>query len=413
MKDWKNEKLPRLLLISELSLSKSQDGRSSNPTLYNLFEHYPSDSLLQFIPASTYKRNPPVEPHINSITFKDSFFPQFRNRFGLVVNRYLKTLNLSLLNLLSWQRKQQIKNFDPEVLLICPITLSGLVVGYKMAQEKKIPFLIYFMDDWIAVDQSAWVGGNVQSFSNYLLKEAVGWIMISDYLAEDLAERYVVRNKPCLVAHNPVTIPEKCPAAMVSQPSRKYFRVAYAGSIQTMHADSLLLVAEAIHQLRKEGKDVELIVYTSPEFWNIYSSSLTKFDVVYGSLIPYDELLSCLSLSDLLLVCTSFDLGHKHVIKSSLLTKVTDYMAAGKPILSCGPSYSACNRFLEKWDCGLVCSTTSIPEIMEIINKCMTNPRKMSDTSGRALTVLEENFSGKVVIDKLYKFIEEHAYEAN
>ncbi|MEL7067676.1 MAG: hypothetical protein AAGN15_03365 [Cyanobacteria bacterium J06581_3] len=394
---------PKLLLISELSLSKSSEGRSANPTLYNLFKTYPPESLLQLVPNNTLKLSPPVAPHQNVVSYSDSFFPLIRNRIGLTLNRYFIFLNLSILNLLNLSHREKIEEFSPDLLLLCPITLSSLIVGWKMANKLKIPFLIYFMDDWIAVDQSLWIGGDTQSLASYLLQESKGWIMISDYMQEDISQRLGINGKPYIVAHNPVEPLTLGPNNKES--TREKFRIAYAGSIQTMHSDALLLVAEATHYLRKEGIDIELVIYTASSFWENHQESLIKFEVQYGSLLPYDELLSKLSEFDLLLVCTSFSPHVKHVVRSSLLTKLTDYMATGRPILSCGPSYSACNRFLEKWNCGVVCDHNSILEIKKVLKKCIYETEVLLNMADKASTVLKENFSGAVVTKRLHEFI--------
>jgi hypothetical protein len=107
----------------------------------------------------------------------------------------------------------------------------------------------------------------------------------------------------------------------------------------------------------------------------------------------------------MLLVCTSFSPESKHVVRSSLLTKLTDYMAAGKPILSCGPAYSACNRFIEKWDCGITCSSQSVESVKKIIKKSMSKPEMLHEMADRATLVLEENFSEIVVTNRFYDFI--------
>ena len=405
-----SDDFPKLLLISELSLAKSQQGKSSNPTLYNLFKDYPASSLLQLIPETTQKLSPPTAPHTNSISYTDNFLPILRNRIGLVVNKWFSLLNSSILSLSHLPNTRKLKVFSPEIILICPITLSGMIMGCKVAKALDTPFLVYFMDDWIAVDQSGWLGGDTQSLAYYLLKESAGWIMISDYLREELSNRYFIEKELCLVAHNPAK--KYVPNLPLSESAKKAFRISYAGSIQVMHLDAFLAVSEAVCQLRKEGEKIELILYTTPFFWKAYKEKFLELEIIYGSLIPYDQLFQTLYPSDLLLVCTSFQQGNQHAVRSSLLTKLTDYMAVGKPIISCGPEYSACNKFLEKWNCGIICATESIDEIKYLLRKCMTETEVLSDMAKRASTVLEENFSEKILTEKLYQFIKQTSLNA-
>jgi len=106
---------PRLLLVSDLTLSVSQNGYFANPTLFNLFKHYPSELLLQIVPRSSFRASPPVLPHVNVLAYSDFFVPQLRNRVGLIVNNYFEKFNLNLLKLLPLYEKAKIEDFNPEI----------------------------------------------------------------------------------------------------------------------------------------------------------------------------------------------------------------------------------------------------------------------------------------------------------
>jgi hypothetical protein len=91
---------------------------------------------------------------------------------------------------------------------------------------------------------------------------------------------------------------------------------------------------------------------------------------------------------------------------SSVQTKITDYMAAGRPILSCGPDYSACNKFIKKWDCGLVCETNQVPIIKDFLVEQMNNSYANQRFAKTAFQVLQNNFEKYKVTQQLYQFIE-------
>ena len=77
--------LPRLLLISEVSLGESETG--INRTLFNLFEDYPSDRFMLYAPDRSLKNNPTASKFQSNIaSFPEQFFPYQRNRLGFLFN---------------------------------------------------------------------------------------------------------------------------------------------------------------------------------------------------------------------------------------------------------------------------------------------------------------------------------------
>lgn len=414
--------LPRLLIVSELSLSFSKDGRSANPTLFNLFESYPAELLMQYVPTSTLRDNPPSPPFEQRvISFPSQYLPVIRNRLGNVLNYFINRINCQFMQWLPIPNKSQLNDFDPEIILVCPITPFCLVMGYKLMMEFDRPFLIYFMDDWMAYRSSRWlyifleklINPYIQSLTHTILKKSKDWLIISEQLKNELSSRYKITPQSSLVVHNPVDLSNKSLPNFEKKSSNDIFRIAYAGSIQIMHYDALAVVAEAVYELRCEGVSVELVVYTAQGFWDFYQTRLETWEVIYGGLIPYNELSENLKYADMLLVATSFLPEYAYVIRSSVLTKLTDYMATGIPMMSCGPSYSACNHFVHKWDCGLVCDTNNLPDVKAFLVTQMNNYSLNQQIAVNAFDVLKNQFEKNTISNSLYDFIQEAANREN
>jgi glycosyltransferase involved in cell wall biosynthesis len=261
------------------------------------------------------------------------------------------------------------------------------------------------MDDWMATDHPQWLSGSVQTLTYQLLSDAAGWLMISEPLQETLSKRYQLEPKQSMVVHNPVDLSGKKPPDE-EIPNTGTFRIVYAGSIWPMHYDAVAAIAEAVFQLRRDGKDIELILHTDQYFWNTYEDKWQNWEVTNGLSIPYQELDSYLKRANLLLVASSFLPEQSFMTSSSVQTKITDYMAAGRPILSCGPDYSACNKFIKKWKCGLVCETNQPPTIKDFLVEQMNNSYANQRFAKTAFEVLQNNFEKNKVNQKLYQFIE-------
>ena len=174
-----------------------------------------------------------------------------------------------------------------------------------------------------------------------------------------------------------------------------------------MHYDAIAVVAEAIYGLRCNGVDIELVLYTDQCFWNNYQTNWQKWEVIYGSKIPYDQLNQYLQKAKLLLVASSFLPEMADFTSSSVQTKLTDYMVSGTPILACGPTYSACNQFIKDWNCGLVCETNEVAVIQKLLLKQMENSTELESLARNAFAVVSNHFDANKVRANLYEFIQE------
>jgi glycosyltransferase involved in cell wall biosynthesis len=397
--------LPRLLLVTEASLSQERTGH--NRTLINLFEDYPKDRFMLYASDKSIKNNPPSPSFKDGVvSFKEQPISYISNRLGRFINPFLTIINHQIIDFFPLDNQNKIVDFKPEVILICPNASVDLIVGYKVTQLFDIPFLIYFMDDWGELWHTEWLTGNIQSIYKYILEKASGWLMISPELEKRKIERYKVFPLRSLIVHNPVDLSNKTFPKSISH-TEKTFRVVYAGSIFAMHYDAIAVVAEAIYELRCSGVDIELVLYTDQSFWNNYQTSWQKWEVIYGSKIPYDQLNQYLQKAKLLLVASSFLPEMAGFTNSSVQTKLTDYMVSGTPILACGPTYSACNQFIKDWNCGLVCETNDVPVIQKLLLKQMQNSTELESLARNAFTVVSNHFEANKVRSNLYEFIRE------
>lgn len=395
--------LPRLLVVSEVTFNSKLMG--AGRTLFNLFDTYPADRLMLYAPDKALRDNPPDPPFGDLVAgFKQDRIPQIPNRLGRYVNPWLASANFQALEALPIPELRRLEEFDPEVVLVCPIGSRCLLMGQKVISHFECPSLIYFMDDWMAVDHQRWLTSSVQEVTCRVLKDTSGWLMISRQLNDALVERYNAKPARHLVVHNPVDLPENTsPQSSILRHGT--FKVLYAGSVWAMHYDAVAAVTEAISELRKEGKDIEFVLHTDEGFWNYHRKDWQRWGVTYGSYVPYQELQRTLRGADLLLVASSFLPEHRPYTRSSVQTKLTDYMVSGTPVLACGPSYSACNQFVKEWDIGVVAETTQIADIKKLLVEQMRQRNSNRGPDAARLDALRGHFGKDHVCARLYEFI--------
>jgi len=396
--------LPRLLLVTEATLDVNATGL--NRTLFNLLADYPTDRFMLYAPAERLRTNPPAPPFGQQVAaFTQQFSLSWRNRLGAKLSPVLDLWNLQMIDLLPLPDAETIISFDPEIILLCPDSPMGLVMGYKTAQTLKRPFLLYLMDDWVATAHQRWFSGSTQAYCQRLLRDAEGWMIISSQLEESLIDRYAIKPQRSLVVHNPVNLSNR--ELPDFQPHlQQTFQIAYAGSIWTMHYDAIALIAQAISELQTTGHAIELVLYTQEGFWNLYRAEWERWGVVYGGFLPYQAVNQHLQQADLLLIASSFLSRYANITRSSVQTKVTDYMATGRPILSYGPPYAACNAFVKQWSCGLICETNDLREVKAFLLNQIQNREANQIYARTAYKVLQQRFEIQKIREMLFGFIQ-------
>ncbi len=291
----------------------------------------------------------------------------------------------------------------------------------------------YFMDDWLANNTTRWRGDNLQQIAKDILSAAPAWLMISEALTDAFVQRYQLEAKPYLVVHNPspdvqlavrnwqpaepssalgqyevggAGIRTSASPSASSSPSN--LRLIYAGSIWPMHADALIAVAKAIHLLHAGGHtQYALHIHTSPAHWANYASALQGPGVRFLGWVPYAQLQRALAPAWLLLCTASFETSCHPLTNSSVQTKLTDYLAVGKPTLFVGPSIAASGVFTEVHDTGFTISTNRPDNIAEMLLAIAQMPVQYQRKSTNAIALATGRFSKRVVQEKVYRFLNE------
>jgi glycosyltransferase involved in cell wall biosynthesis len=288
-----------------------------------------------------------------------------------------------------------VASFQPEVVLACPLSPWGVATAAGAVRATGVPLVSYFMDDWAGAGERRVVN---------LLRSAAGWLVISDQLRDVFVERWALTAPPTLVVHNPARASSQPRRDRVARGAGGGCRIVYAGSIWPMHADALTLAADAVGLLRSRGEDCELVVHTAPDFVRRHGSLFQRSGVVDGGLRDPAQLREDLLEADLALLACSFAEEQRTMSRSSLQTKLTDYMSAGTPILGVGPDDAASIRFVEQWGVGRCCTTPDRARLADVIAE-LARSGELPRIAERARRVVREHFDSDEVRDRVWRFV--------
>lgn len=283
---------------------------------------------------------------------------------------------------------------DPARLHMAWVLMRG---GYRV-----VPF---FMDDWLFQNGQRWWGGSIQQVARDILHNAPGCLFISSQLAGIFQQRYQYSNVPALILQNPATRRQPQPAELIPALPGK---LLYAGNVWPMHADALIGLAKALHYLHSSGNNLlHLDIYSPPWQWEKYSHQLQGPGVQYKGWLPtVDAVRQQYTTAQWLVCCSSFDLAYTPYTAGSIQSKISDYVAAERPILYIGPDSSASWQFLNDLGCGIGLHSPKPEVIAEAIENVVTSQilysKKANASSYAANTILQP----LVVQQKLYTFLE-------
>ncbi len=331
--------------------------------------------------------------------------PVQRNRLGKFINPLINWFNYSL----SYRFKRlknlrrAIKNFKPDAVIVAPNGPEGVFLYHLLKDafmHKKV--FPYFMDDWLYQSKQSWMGGNIHALTKDLLRHNASWMMISESLRDIFAKRYALHPAKTLAIHNPVNIHDFIPPPPVAKKSS--YTIAYAGALWQMHFDAFMVIAEAVKILKREIP-VRLVVYTGKGNWDWRKDPLEKTGVEYGGHIPYAEIHATLAKADCCLLTSSFTQEWQTHSMGSIQTKITDYLKAGRLIISCGPAYSANHFFLKKYQCGVCIETNDTVQVADTLKNIFDHMDAHQSFVEKGYTVLQNEFSFKIVHKKLKEFL--------
>jgi hypothetical protein len=361
----------------------------------NLFSRYPTASLLAVSGSAS-------APHMmegghrvlpGAAGVPGRLVELLRPRLGEVDAFWTSVKPLAIVN--------EIARFNPELVLAVPTHPVGVALAERLGVIA--PLVTYLMDDWMGHLEGSRLIFDAATRGTALLHRSEAWLAISTYLLEAMRAT-TGTDRPALVVHNPVRLGESPPAALAA-PRTGRFRVAYAGSVWPMHWDAVKAVAESVARLRTTGEDVEFVLYTDRFFWGRHEADWRRWGVVDGGLVPYDRLGATLADCDLLVVASSWEPSQAHMSRSSVQTKVTDYMAAGRPILACGPSDAASNRFLREHACAYFAEDPAPAAMDAALRHCMADRAHGPEVARRAWDVARREHELVGVTERLYAFL--------
>jgi glycosyltransferase involved in cell wall biosynthesis len=230
------------------------------------------------------------------------------------------------------------------------------VSAYLIHKITGCPLYMYVMDDPGGTRR---FGGRQAMLYGFLMPRIVRTARriwgVSDGMCEYFERTYGVECLPLL----PLLDLEAFQRRAVYRPSPVdgTFHIIFTGAVYSMQVDAVRRLVRVVDREAacngSAPKRITLTLYTSSPPGALDRMGLTGRNVRRDE-VRHDDVAAALSEADVAFLPLSFDPDLRHVVETSLPSKIAEYLASGVPILAHAPSYSTVARYCREFGCGLI-----------------------------------------------------------
>lgn len=327
-----------------------------------------------------------------------SYFFRFLHFIGIyhVLYRYEISNNLG-----KW-----INDFKPDYIYTQLSNRELIIFSEKLIKLTGASLAIHIMDDWPStISKNSllkrfWHRKIDLEFKN-LIDKADVLMSISEGMSLEYKKRY---KKDFIPFHNPIEINQWIPYSKKSiVVDSQNIIVLYAGRIGRGTSESLLDLANAIEELKNEGKSITLKIQTTSVNSPI-QAKLNKFSCVkFNPEVEYTELPKIFSAADILVMPIDFSQEGIEFLKYSMPTKASEYMISGTPILLyCNKEVSLYNDAV-KYGWATTVTEKDLKKIKEKIMEILENENLRLKITRCAISHAKNNFDSNTVRNSFHK----------
>lgn len=348
----------RVLYFAENALSAIQGG---GIVAYAVLKGLPADRLLGFY---DYRNITPVPEYADRFTYLGSRRTPRSHRSlnrltgGLVAEQLYRICTEPYIraDFDEVQRHIERTQFKPEVVYFAGLSYRYLRLAVIAAEHYDLPMVTLHMDDWMQVEREN--AGRWGELWSRRIKEqmtrAASRSLVSTSNSPRLAAkltamtgyRHVAANNCCSDLMPYCTAPAR-------RPPNRIPVITYAGAMNRhLQGETLKVLASAVTELNAEGTKVHLHIYTPWEFAPEANSIAVPHAVFYKGQVGREQLADIYQRADVLATTVTYRDRNISLFRHSLSTKLSEYLCAGRPVLSMGHRDWHLHEYVQDNACG-------------------------------------------------------------
>lgn len=407
--------MKKILLLSDIPPNKQM---TAGIYINDMARALPENSLVVFALLHPFLPEFEVSSDIGDVPYQAIKAPYQRGRvkkifswFGNVIGNFVSLISEFAIEKIAYPPiLKQVVAFGREhqvealwVVLQSPLSFS---LAHRVATDLNIPLYTFIMDPpdwWLEHNQFDRVSSRrvMNEFEQSLrASETVG--CVSWNMAEEYGDLYKV---PTVVIPPSLSVSVKNPPAQQSNDDDS-FTLGFSGNLYaTFEWQSLV---NALHSV-DWTIDGRLIKVRLMGDINMLSRASTPNIPVNIELLGWrdrSEVIELLSQVDACYCPYRFGENHENETRLAFPSKLTAYLATGRPILFHGPKNSSPGKFLEKYDAAVICNSNDRDEILSTLEMLITDQTLYSQIAQNGTRAFTENLTSETQRNSVARFLD-------
>jgi len=327
--------LPHLCYFGNLPVEATSAGPAQ---LYRILHTYPADRL-RIIEADCQPSLP--ERRIQGVQYH-SLMPLFERGWYFSRMR-LPRVFWTMMEVEAWRQARLVKstlNTFPIEGILGIHEGFGWYIAAKAAQHLRVPLHLIMHDDWFrCIPMAPALKTKFEHVFGSVYRAAASRLCISPYMEEEYARRFGALGDVLYPVRDPKAPQPTTPPTELSIVT-KGLTVAYAGNLwHKGNWESLRNLASALETLG--GK---LLIFGPTKPADAERNGLARPNVIVRGFVP-NLIESLRAEAQVVFVAMTFDASERRNMEVCFPSKMTEYTAAGLPVLIHGPEYSSAIRW--------------------------------------------------------------------
>ncbi len=354
-----------------------------------LFAGFPPDRLWALTSAQSKKiaaRFDPTPPPGRQVSVPEV---QIRRRW---FDKLGMLLNYMLIPWIVWRGLRLVRQEKIEAIFTVPWD-HFTIAAYFIHKLTGRPIYMYVMDD--PAGRRRFAGFQPMAYALLMprvvraCKRVWG---VSDGMCEYFERTYGIKCLPLLPLVDIETFGRRSARGPVRVDDT--FHIIYTGAIYGAQLDAVRRLVHVVDREsdRNQGTQMklQLTLYTSLPAEALEQMGLAGKGVRRDEVKP-EDIASVIAEADVAFLPLSFEPEMRHVVETSLPSKIAEYLASGVPILAHAPSYSTVARYCRGHGCGLVVDEPNEDALRDALLRLSGDATLRRELSAKALEAVREN----------------------
>lgn len=294
---------------------------------------------------------------------------------------------------------------NPDIIFFCGGDANyAYKKVHRLADRYGAKIVFYITDDYVlpvpTCNVFAWLGRAwTRRVFVAMTKGSALVLTIGDEMSRVYEQTFGVRSQSVM---NLVEVPDAAPGR--SLPAGDMTVFSYVGGLHSNREVVLARLVESLERLEARGLRGTLRVYSNhPPSRRFMKALEGSTRASFSGSLDEEGVARVLRDSDVLVHVEADDRKSKVVTRLSVSTKISEYLASGKPILAVGPSDVASIRYLRESGAAFVESAMTSESIDSTVATAIRDQASREACARRAWELAKQNHDARVLRARLHE----------